>query len=1335
MYKKVLSSVLVFLVLLSILPGNPIQASAASIDINGHWAEEDLNKWIENGILLGYQDGTIKPDNNITRAEFVTIINKVLGFFELGKEQFSDVQDTKWYSGEILKAREAGYIAGYENNIFKPENYITRQEAVVIMANVFEFKSSNDYLSKFTDGDSVKDYAKEAVNALVERGYIAGYNDGTFRPDSFITRAETIKILSRIVEALYNNKGSYTTGRIFGNALINTEGVVLKDTVIDGDLYLSPGIQEGDVTLDGVDVKGTVYVNGGGSNSIHINNSKANRIVVKKKGNQQVRIVTSGETSVEETIVKSGAKLEEKDLKAHGFKKVIVDKDLSTGSIIEFIGDFEQVDALAEGAVLQTRQAKMRLRILGHGIKINGETIENSSETYVVDGEEISIETEEPQPSETPEPQSTPVASDSTQTTSKPGSTSAPAEQWKLVWSDEFNGTEINMNNWSFDDPTNGRWNNEIQSYTQNNAYIQDGSLIIEARKEDITEPSGQTYNYSSAKLITKGKQSWTYGKFEIRAKMPIGKGIWPAIWMMPEDEPFYGTWPKCGEIDIMEFLGHEPNKIYGTIHFGEPHKESQGTYTLPAGQSFSDDYHIYSIEWEPGEIRWYLDGKLYHKANDWYSRDPYLADDYTYPAPFDQDFFLIMNISVGGNWPGNPDETTVFPQQMAVDYVRVYQKSNYPHREKPISEESTAREPLADGNYIYNGGFDVDDPEATGVDGVPYTSYWTFLEGPGGEAALNVDEGVMHVQIDKGGTTDYSVQLLQAPVHLEKGAKYKASFDMKAQGERNVKLKIGGDGDRGWTDYAAIPAFIVSTEMQTYEFEFTMKHDTDVKARFEFNMGLNDNDIWIDNVKLIKTEDAPEIDPSEVARPPLVSGNYIYNGTFDQGENRMGFWKFIVGNGASADYYIGSGVNERRFETRIKNGGNSKDAIKLVQSGINIELSKSYKVSFEASAKAKRTIDVEIVSNQSNSVIYSTTIEIDKVSKVYEFEFTMDKDSDKNGELRFNLGGNISDVYIDNVVMKKTSSDDIEGNLLVNGGFSGLLGWKYEALEDGSALFDNTDEQFKADISSVGNAGWHVQLYQDNVPLEQGQTYEVSFDAKSTVDRKILVQMQQVDVWTQYFYKEVQITGELQTFKYEFTMDKPSDSASRFSFALGSPDDGVTTYPAHELIIDNVVVRKVVNNIIKNGTFDNGKENWSEYWGGPWEDSSEGEGDGTATGSCEVVSGELVINITKVGNKDYIPQIKQENLFLEEGVTYTVSFKARADVPRSIKADILDATYNWYGGSTFDLTTEYEIYTFEFTSSKSVSDGTLTINLGTIPDKDSAATTVYLDDIQITKK
>jgi len=141
---------------------------------------------------------------------------------------------------------------------------------------------------------------------------------------------------------------------------------------------------------------------------------------------------------------------------------------------------------------------------------------------------------------------------------------------------------------------------------------------------------------------------------------------------MMPEDLSIYGGWPACGEIDIMELLGQEPNKVYGTIHYGNPHTYHGGSYTLPDGKKFSDDFHVFALEWEPGEIRWYVDSVLYYKTNDWFSRSSNEAFDYTYPAPFDREFYLILNVAIGGNWPGYPpEEANYFPQRMEVDYVK----------------------------------------------------------------------------------------------------------------------------------------------------------------------------------------------------------------------------------------------------------------------------------------------------------------------------------------------------------------------------------------------------------------------------------------------------------------------------------------------------------------------------------------------------------------------------------------------------------------------------------------------------------------------------------------
>jgi beta-glucanase (GH16 family) len=170
--------------------------------------------------------------------------------------------------------------------------------------------------------------------------------------------------------------------------------------------------------------------------------------------------------------------------------------------------------------------------------------------------------------------------------------------------------------------------------------------------------------------MRTKNKGDWKYGRFDIKAKLPYGQGIWPAIWMLPTEWK-YGGWAASGEVDIVELLGHEPNRVYGTLHYGGewPNNVKSGSsFSLEYG-TFSMDFHVFTLEWEPGEFRWYVDGTHYLTRNEWHSENG------QYPAPFDQYFHLLLNVAVGGNWPGYPDNTTVFPQQMKVDYVRVYKK------------------------------------------------------------------------------------------------------------------------------------------------------------------------------------------------------------------------------------------------------------------------------------------------------------------------------------------------------------------------------------------------------------------------------------------------------------------------------------------------------------------------------------------------------------------------------------------------------------------------------------------------------------------------------------
>ena len=244
---------------------------------------------------------------------------------------------------------------------------------------------------------------------------------------------------------------------------------------------------------------------------------------------------------------------------------------------------------------------------------------------------------------------------------------------WQLSWSDEFEGSSIAATNWTFE-IGNGRggWgNNELEYYTSRpqNIYVSNGLLHIVARKESY---SG--FNYTSAKIRSHGLFSQKYGRFEFRARLPEGKGYWPALWMMPEDSVYRG-WPASGEIDVMENRGSDPATVLGTVHFGSSSRHAQSSgppYRFPSGDSVTN-FHVYAVEWSETAVSWYVDGNLYETQKSWWSSGG------PYPAPFDQPFYIIMNMAVGGNFVGSPDGVTAFPGDMQVDYVRAYKWVNPP--------------------------------------------------------------------------------------------------------------------------------------------------------------------------------------------------------------------------------------------------------------------------------------------------------------------------------------------------------------------------------------------------------------------------------------------------------------------------------------------------------------------------------------------------------------------------------------------------------------------------------------------------------------------------------
>jgi beta-glucanase (GH16 family) len=245
---------------------------------------------------------------------------------------------------------------------------------------------------------------------------------------------------------------------------------------------------------------------------------------------------------------------------------------------------------------------------------------------------------------------------------------------YELVWSDEFNGADgsaPDKTKWEVEEGADKWGNNELEYYTSRpeNMQVNGGNLVITARKEEFGTGEAKK-NYTSGRLKTQGHFSQAYGRFESRFKIPAGQGMWPAFWMLGDDIGTAG-WPGCGEIDIMENIGKEPGTVHASLHgpgTKRPTTDFTAPFNLPAGKTFADDFHIYAVEWEPETIRFYVDDNLYSTFHrrEWPEGQKWV---------FDHPHFLILNLAVGGDWPGSPDETTKFPKQMLVDYVRVYKK------------------------------------------------------------------------------------------------------------------------------------------------------------------------------------------------------------------------------------------------------------------------------------------------------------------------------------------------------------------------------------------------------------------------------------------------------------------------------------------------------------------------------------------------------------------------------------------------------------------------------------------------------------------------------------
>lgn len=907
---------------------------------------------------------------------------------------------------------------------------------------------------------------------------------------------------------------------------------------------------------------------------------------------------------------------------------------------------------------------------------------------------------------------------------------------YKLAWEDNFNGAELDRSSWNVELHEPGWVNAELQEYvdSEKNIYVKDGNLVIQAIKDGN--------NYTSGRVNTQNKHDYQYGRFEARAKVPSGQGFLPAFWMMPTDEMYYGQWPLCGEIDIMEVMGQETNKAYSTLHFGQPHTQKQGSYTLAEGETdFSENFHVYACEWDPDEFRFYVDDKLFYKVNDWFTKRQGYPET-AYPAPYDQPFYMILNLAVGGSWVGYPDETTAFGDnaQLVVDYVRVYQKDEYDRNISKPGTDIQLRDPDETGNYIINGDFAK--PEDLSKKEDDQENWKLHLEKGGAATAENSDE-VLNITPTAAGTENHSVQIVQANLPIEKGCSYKLSYEAYADAERTMITDVSAP-DRGYIRYLADTKVTLTTTLQNFEHTFEMTSDSDANGRVEFNLGNQGSTaaVHIDNVRL---EKLGVVEEEEEVKGVLPDGNYVYNGAFNEGNLpgrlRLDYWDWKAAKGASVSVTDDS---VRELKVVVPETVSALEDVAVYQKPIAITGGKTYKLSFDAHADQAKTIKTTIA-----GMTFESALTADKQKYTYELETAEGLDG---SELRFLLGAP-GITYIDNVSIRKVGADT---GLIVNGDFSSVLEG-FDPYVDSSAsatyVVDSLKEKdaFSIDITDTGDAAWKIQLKQNNIKLEKDKWYKLDFDAKSTMNRKIMYALQRDgssdDNWTPYSGEHViDLTNEYQTFSHTFKMANDTDPKTVLSISMGAVG-GTQITEKHTVVIDNiklvetdpVEIPPVVEGkeMIANGDFSEGDAHWEKVV------LETGEAEAEFT---DGENGKATYKITNVGTEDWHIQLKhKEKLTLEKGAEYAVKFNIKSTEARTVKYAFMGTGDKWYGGE--DLALEAgavkEVNSTVKITEDTSNQITFQISMGQIYDHwdvnvrqpiDTPISTIEIDDISVKK-
>ncbi len=731
---------------------------------------------------------------------------------------------------------------------------------------------------------------------------------------------------------------------------------------------------------------------------------------------------------------------------------------------------------------------------------------------------------------------------------------------YHMVWSDEFDGnygdanvdasTGLNLDNWAYQlgdgstDCGNYGWgNNELQCYTdrQENVGVNedlngddkgDGVLRITAKRENgYTYASESAKNYTSARLRstkpTEALFNTTYGYIESRIALPATAGAWPAFWMLPQSTTVYGNWPVSGEIDILETCGAFSDKGHdvacGTLHWGNPSHVYKGSGYVKLDSDYTY-FHTYAIDWEPGQITWYYDGKAINTLTNWESAIAGASDSLSFDAPFDMPFYMLLNLAVDSGQFGGKANKAKFEDDinMYVDYVRVYHRDGgYVDAVKRQASGDAAADwqQFAGINQIADITADNLDSTGGGHDdaNADMTKWYLSNQDDATDATLEsfVDadgQPWAKVGVNTPGSQNYSVQLI-GNYDAKAGYVYKVSYDAYADGGMVGKtIEVDSKEWAGWSTYGNQQCKL-SKDNSHYAFTFQQTDNFD-KCRIEFNVGAQaSGNVYVSNVK-VEIVDPETIGKSESVRAPLADGNMIYNGTFDQGDYHLGNWvatadtKAIVPRHTSIalksddlkvrDVAVGADkYYERRAEISAKSGVSPT----IFQPGMKLTKD-DYTVKFDLYSKEDTAVKVaafETVQNGEEVTLgkelASATAKYNKADGVRTYTLTFETKKDvENAALVFTFAKGAS-VQLDNVYMNGANQASgvnehpLEANADVRyRGDNGAGGEIPLTYEDGTITMNG--------ITSGGN--WYApQLASPDFELVAGNKYKLSFDYK----------------------------------------------------------------------------------------------------------------------------------------------------------------------------------------------------------------------------------------------